>query len=126
MITPEIRQEIVAELRKTRAPGKVARSLGIDIRLVLPIADELSGLPRTSHEERFGGYGRPELSEFLVGRKRAHETWDNSDPLIAGARDAYEAGTHDMATGRDGDWLLLYSIPKRRVTPRPAYFQPEF
>jgi len=121
----ELRNEIIAELRKVRAPSKVARNLGIDIRLVLPIADDLSGTPRVLREEQFGGFGRPELRDFIAGRKRAHETWDNEEPTIAEARANYEAGTHDMATGRDGDWLILYSIPQRRVTPRPDYFQPE-
>lgn len=125
MISPELRHEIILELRKVRAPSKVSRNLGIDIRMVLPIADELAGTPRVVREEQFGGYGRPELREFLVGRKRAHETWDNTDPQIAIARTNYELGTYDMTTGRDGDWLLLYSIPQRKVTPRPDYFKPE-
>jgi hypothetical protein len=76
-------------------------------------------------EEQYGGYGRPELREFLVGRKRAHEVWDNNDPVIAQARAHYELGTCDMCTGRDGDWLLLYSIPNKKLKPRPDYFQPE-
>lgn len=124
-MTPELRLEIVAELKKIRAPSKVARNLGVDIRLVLPIADELAGNPRVLREEQFGGWGSPEFRDFAVARKRAHETWDNSTPAIAEARAAYEAGTHDMCTGRDGDWLILYSIPQQRVTPRPDYFRPE-
>jgi len=125
-LTPDLRQEIIAELKKVRAPAKVARNLGLDIRLILPIADEMAGTPRVQREETHGGFGRPELREHLVARKRAGDTWDNTDPRIADARAAYEAGTHDMATGRDGDWLILYSIPQRRVTPRPDYFRPEF
>lgn len=125
MISPEIKQEIIRELRKVRAPSKAARNLGLDIRVVLPVADELSGEPRVLRQEAYGGYGRPELRDFAVGRKRAHEVWNNDDPMIAVARAAYEAGTHDMMTGRDGDWLILYSVPQRKVTPRPDYFQPE-
>jgi hypothetical protein len=93
VITAELRYEIIQELRKVRAPSKVARNLGVDIRLVLPIADELAGTPRVVREEIYGGFGRPEVREHLVGRKRAHESWDNSDPKIAAARAAYEAGT---------------------------------
>jgi hypothetical protein len=124
-ITPEIRDEIIFELRKVRAPAKVARNLGIDIRHVLPIADELAGQPRALRQEVHDGHGRPELRDMLVARKLAHDVWNNDDPAIAGARAAYEAGSHDMATGRDGQWLLLYSIPQRKPTPRPDYFQPE-
>jgi hypothetical protein len=124
-VTSELRQEIIVELRKVRAPAKVAARLGIDIRLVLPIKDELADTPRIIREELHGGYGRPELQDFLVGRKKAWEGWDNSDAQIAKARSDYEAGTHDMMTGRDGDWLLLYSVPQQRITPRPDYFRPE-
>lgn len=124
-MTTEIRDEIVQALLKLRSPSKVARALGVELRVILPIADELAGTPRVVRQEVYGGFGRPELEDFLVARKRAHETWDNTDEAIAAAREAYEAGTHDMATGRDGDWLLLYSIPQRKVTPRPDYFRPE-
>jgi hypothetical protein len=120
-----MREEIIRALRKFRSPSKVSRTTGYDIRIILPINDELNGTPRTVRQEQFGGFGRPELTDFIVGRKRAHETWDNTAPTIAEAREAYEAGTHDMVTGRDGDWLILYSIPQRRVTPRPDYFRPE-
>lgn len=121
----DIEDEVIRELRKVRAPAKVARNLGIDLRSVLEIADKTGGSSRTSREEQFEGEGRPELRQFLVARKRAHHEWDNEDPLIAQARADYEAGTHEMATGRDGDWLILYSIPRNRPQPRPNYFRPE-
>lgn len=66
------------------------------------------------------------MQQFAVARKKADQPWDNSVEAIDAARNAYEAGTHIMATGRDGDWLILYSIPQRRVTPRPGCFDPEF
>lgn len=119
------REEIIRELTRLRSPSKVARKTGYSLEDILPVADELAGTPRVTREEQHGGYGRPELRDFLVARKRAHETWDNTNPDIAAARGAYEAGTRDMVTGRDGDWLLLYSIPQTRVTPRPDYFKPE-
>lgn len=125
MITPEIEQDIVRELRKFRSPSKVAKLLGVDIRDVLPIADRLSEAPRVSREEQFDGMGKPSLSQHAVARKKAWEVWDNADPAVAQAREDYEAGTHNMLTGRDGDWFILYSVPQRKVTPRPNYFQPE-
>lgn len=126
MITPELKNEIIRELLKVRAPAKVAKNLGVNIRDVLPIHDEMQGTPRIVREEQFGGLGRPELRDFVVARKKAWENWDNEQPAIAQARAQYEAGTHDMATTRDGDWLILLSIPQQRVTPRPDYFKPEF
>lgn len=125
-LTPAVRGEIIAELRKVRgAASKVAKNLGYPLVLVLEVKDEMDSIPRSVREEQHGGYGRPELRDFLVARKRAHESWDNTDPAIADARNSYEAGSHDMCTGRDGDWLLLYLIPQDKVTPRPDYFQPE-
>ncbi len=121
-----IRDEIIAELRKVRAPAKVARNLGVDIREVLKVADEIGGATRATRPEQFDGNGRPELLEFFVARKRAHVAWDNTIPEIAAARAAYEAGTHDMVTGRDGDWLILYSIPLRwPANNRTHYFKLE-
>ena len=125
MITPELREDIVRELRKFRSPSKVAKNLGLDIRVVLPIADELSAAPRTVRTAQYDGYGHPDMAKFAVGRKKAWEKWDNTEPAIAKARADYEAGTHNMMTGRDGDWLILYSVPQRKVTPRPNYFAPE-
>lgn len=125
-ITPEQRQEIVRALIKLRAPSKVAKKLGYDLRDILPIADELAGLPRVLREETNGGYGRPELRNFLIGRKRAHEVWNNEEPAIKKAREDFELGTIEMTTGRDGDWLLLYAIPRVKPDPKPLYFAPEW
>jgi hypothetical protein len=124
-VSPEIKAEVIAALRKFRAPARVARSLGLDLSLVLAVNDEIGGSTRNLRREEYDGYGRVEFRPFIVGRKRAYLSWDNTEPKIAAARAAYEAGTHDMMTGRDGDWLLLYSIPQRRITPRPNYFKPE-
>lgn len=125
-IDTTLEQEIVAELRKVRAPAKVARNLGLDIRTVLFVSDKIGGASRNNRPETYGGRGRPDLAPYYVSRKRAYQAWDNSDPDIAAARAAYEAGTHEMVTGRDGDWLILYSIPRNKVQPRPDYFKPEY
>lgn len=124
-ITSDLKKEITDELRRVRAPAKVARNLGVDIRIVLQVVDDSGGFANVSRAEVHGGYGRQELRQFFVARKRAYQPWDNSTPEIAAAREAYEAGTHDMATGRDGAWLILYLFPRNTVTPRPGYFDPE-
>jgi hypothetical protein len=121
----ELRQEIIGELKKVRAPAKAARNLGVDLKLVLQVSDEIGGLSYFNREERWDGEGRPELRQYAVAKKRAYQVWDNNDPAIAAARAAYEAGTHDMRTGRDGNWLIMYLVPQRKVTPRPGYFTPE-
>lgn len=118
----EIRKEIIDELRKVRAPAKVSRSLGVDLKLVLQVSDEIGGLSYFSHEEKHDGDGRPELVKYTVAKKRAYQVWDNEDKAIEKARADYEAGTHEMCTGRDGSWLILYSIPRQKASPRPNYF----
>lgn len=126
IITPEIEAEIVASLKRTRSPFRVATKVGVDVNTVMQILekneDKLSEIP-----ERNGGLGREELRPYVVARRLASETsWDNDDPKISEARDNFEAGTHIMATGRDGAYLILYSIPRKgRPDPNPDYFLPE-
>lgn len=124
-ITPEIIEEVLYEYnRLKRSPYKTAKFVGITTREVLEIMDE-HGHKISPITERYDGYGRPELQQFIVARKLATAVWDNTDPDIAAARDAFEAGTIDMTTGRDGKWLILYAIPRKVVQPRPNYFAPE-
>lgn len=123
-LSDQIRDEIARDLRKTRAPSRTAKNLGYPIKMVLQVADEDSE-PRSRHIERHGGLGRPEMQQYAVARKKAWQTWDNDSQEVSDARVAYEAGTHIMATGRDGDWLIMYMIPQSKPTPRPNYFQPE-
>lgn len=108
------------------SPFKASKSTGISLPDVFEIIEKNKDtLARTG--ERFDGLGRPELREFMVARRRAMgEPWDNTDARIAEARVNFEAGTHMMATGRDGQWLLLYSIPRQgKVKPAPGYFSME-
>jgi hypothetical protein len=124
--SPEIIEEILYEFKRTRSPFKTAKNVGIDVTVVLQVIDDNTDRI-VSGEERWGGEGRPELLKFRVGkRKAASAGWDNTEPAIAEARTKFEAGTHTMCTGRDGAWLLLYSIPLRKLDPKPGYFLPEF
>jgi hypothetical protein len=125
-LSPELTEEVLYEYKRLRSPFKVAKALGLDPHRVWLVIEENSDR-LSPHTEKYGGEGRPELRDHLVARRRAGEReWDNTDPAIAGARAAYEAGTVEMCTGRDGNWLLLYAIPRRRPDPRPDYFLPEW
>ena len=122
--TPEIVEEVLNSYRRLRSPYKVARECGYEPRVVWSIIDQHAdtvALP----QERFGGEGRPEMHIYLVARmKPGASGWDNEDGSIALARQRYCDGTHDMATGRDGRWLLLYSIPlKKAISARPDFFK---
>ncbi len=124
-LTPEIREEISRDLRKTRAPARTARNLGYTIHMVLEVLEEEKH-PRPFRDEVYGGLGRPDIRDFTVDRKKVWEVWDNDKPAIAKARADYEAGTIEMCTGRDGDWLILYAIPRtKQATDRAGYFLPE-
>ncbi len=125
-LSDEVIEDILTEFRRTRSPFKAAVACGVDVAVVWDLLGE--NPDRMSvYVERFGGRGRPELEPYLVAARRAGDRgWDNEDRGIVVARAALEAGTHIMVTGRDGQWLLLYSIPRRGARdPRPNYFQPE-
>lgn len=124
MLTEPQKDEVLAEYRRVRSPFKVAKNLGFDVADVWAVIDENPDAA-VQNIERWGGEGRPDLREFIVAKSRCSERWDNDDPAIAAARAAYEAGTHDMQTHRDGAYKFLILRPQRRTTPRPDYFKPE-
>lgn len=120
-ITPEIVDEILAEYRKTPSPFKIAKKLGFDVKVVWAVIDDHPDR-LAAHVEQWEGQGRPELLDYRIGRIKAYAHWDNEEPEIAAARKAYEEGTVEIVTGRDGAWLLLYAIPRKYKQPRPNYF----
>ena len=125
-LTPEIVTEILQQYKLTRSPFKVSTKVGVSIGEVFEVIenyeDRLATVP-----ERHGGGGRPELRPYIVAKRKASDSsWENSNDAIKLARANYEAGTHIMVTGRDGGWLIMYSIPRKgRRDPLPEYFQPE-
>ena len=123
-ITPEIVAEVLSSYRRLRSPYKVARECGYEPRLVWDIIDKHAETLSTS-PERWGGQGNPEILPYLMARiKPGSLSWDNEDPSVALTRSRFEKGTHTMATGRDGGWLLLYSIPlKKPIGARPDFFK---
>ena len=127
-ILDDVIEDIMFEYKRTRSPHKAARALGLSIDYVWGVIDdnkEYYDDEASSHKETYGGRGPPALRKYVAGRTRAGTPWDNNSLPIQQARAAYEAGTHDMATGRDGKWLILYSIPLASKMPRPNYFQLE-
>lgn len=128
-ITPENTADVLRLYRanpRRFSPFKVARQVGLSTEEVFNIIEDNRETLSTA-KERFGGFGRPELQPFIVARRRAMDReWDNNDPEIVKARTNLETGTHIMTTGRDGAWLVLYSIPRKgRPDPQPGYFLPE-
>lgn len=125
-LTQEVIDDILTLYKRTRSPFKISQKVGVSVDAVFEVInsheEKLTPLP-----ERNGGFGRVELQPFTVARRRVSEReWDNKDDKIVEARTNYESGTHIMATGRDGAWLILYSFPRKgRPDPLPDYFLPE-
>lgn len=121
-ITPEIEAEILRAYNlnpKRTSPFRIARDVGATTGEVIGV------LKRNQEPGTYtGDVTRVELVPFIVASRRATEAgWDNTDEAIIRARAAYEAGTHDMATHREGPWLHLCSIPvHRKRRARPGYF----
>lgn len=125
--TPEQVQEVMSVYAKTRSsPFKTARLLNVDVQDVFNIV-ERTKVSQDEPEAHNGGLGRPEIRAYALASRPANESgWDNKDAGVIRARENYEAGTHEMATGRDGSVLILYSIPRRyREKGREHYFTPE-
>ena len=78
---------------------------------------------RVLTDDRMGRHG---LREFILVTKDVNDVWPNSDPRIQAAKDRYDAGLCEICTGRDGDTLILYEIPRQRpVEGRHRYFAEE-
>lgn len=62
--------------------------------------------------------------KYIVSRRHAENPhWPKEDQTkIEKARANYEAGTHEMITGRDREWFILYSIPRANRTGARKFF----
>lgn len=116
----DLEKQILDHCKRVRAPFKTASTYGISVSEVWRLIDENPSYLE-NRPERFGGWGRPEIQEFVVARvSSGHEPWDNTSPPVAEARRLYEEGYVDMMTGRDGRWRLLYAFPRKKRQPRPG------
>lgn len=125
-VTPEIEADIlrIHGLNPKRfSPFRASKTVGATVEEVMAVVRRHS-LNTTESSEHSGGVGRAELEPYIVASRRINDRgWENTDPGVHRARLLFEAGTHDMATHRDGAWLHLCSIPlSRHRKPRPGYF----
>ena len=72
------------------------------------------------------GVDLPPDRKYIVSRRHSdNPVWPREDQKkIEEARAAYEAGTHEIVTGRDRGWLLLYCIPRATRAGARKFFQP--
>ena len=73
------------------------------------------------------GKGPKKLQKHIVAITHVQEPWDNEDKKIKKARKQYDAGTHEMCTGRDGMKKILYAIPRKipSMKGRPYFYKLE-
>jgi len=126
--TPEQEAEVLRIYRANPqrfSPFKASKTVGIAISHVFEITEKNREI-LSNTGEKHGGLGPEEHRDFMVARRRAMGgAWDNKEPPIAKARADYETGTHEMYSGRDGPWIILYSKPRKKIQPRPGYFNTE-
>ena len=125
LIAPATRDMVLEEMRKPNADlQRVSRMFGLPVRLIREL--QSGDKSTSSFKERHGGLGRPELQQYIVGRTIAGEPWPVST-YIEKARSDYDAGLVEMCQGRDGNWIILYAIPRTKPDyGRPPYFSYEF
>ena len=119
-----LRQDVIEEYKRTRSYFKVASRLDMTMEKVRSILTDVV-LPNASQRVRptiNQGRGRPEMEKYIVARKKADAAWENLSFEIVDARQKYMKGTHELATGYDGEYSILYAIPRTVIQPRPGYF----
>ena len=90
-------------------------------RLNLPV-DQIMPARRRQPPETLG---RKEMRKFQVSSRHADTpVWPKEHEKSIGlARAKFEAGTHEMCQGRDGEWFILYLIPRRQPTKPRRFFK---
>jgi hypothetical protein len=131
--TPAVREMVVKELRNNRLMAVVARRYDLPLSKVRQIADE-EGLTVRKKKVRLDLTNRhtdevPErLRPFVVHIKRVTEGWPDSEAIL-NAREAYDAGTVEICTGRlsgETDLLYLCVIPRKKPVTREPYFSANY
>lgn len=117
-LSPVEREMLRADL-KTRSPSQIARTYGLSLSDILNTPSSGPVFAPVSDD----GWGRQELRAYIVSRTKAGAGWPLADlSKIMTARRDYDAGLVEMCTGRDGKFLILYSIPRKQPTDSRPYF----
>lgn len=121
----ELDKDIREEYAKHNSLFKTAKAFNVTVEYVNNVVQSQAIEPTPDMSTcEWEGFGDPDKRKYLVARSLAAGSWDNKRPEVAEARAKFEAGTHNIATGRDGPYLLLYAFPRAVVQPRPNYFTP--
>ena len=116
--------EILSLWRAGKKPGKISRLTGYPVVQVCRVIADASSTIISVKPETFDGWGRPEMRRHIVARRAIWTDWDNPEG-VAQARADYDAGLSEMCQGRDGDIMILYSIPRVNPCKPRDYFSGE-
>lgn len=66
----------------------------------------------------------PKLDRFQIAAKNVRAPWPVTREIIE-AKQRYDRGEVEIVTGRDGETLLLYCIPRREIAKnrRPYFYR---
>lgn len=93
----------------------VMQKVGSDTKLSLPVK-------QTPPDDLLNW--RPNWRPHLVAiRHNDAINWAPEDKVaIQKSRDRYEAGTHELCQRRQGEWTILYAIPRRKGAGSRRFF----
>lgn len=119
-VSTEVKNKIIEDLENGVDKVVISRGLRVDLTTIEILAIEHYRLYNYTEE----GYGPDRLRRHVVARRSAFKNggWDNANPAIKTAREQYERGEVELSTGRDGQWLILYAIPRLSKLKRDNYF----
>lgn len=121
----QLDEDIREDYAKHNSLFKTARRYDVEVGYVLNLVqNDVQEVAPDLTTCEFDGFGDPVKKKYLIARNAANTSWDNTAPEIVIARAKFEAGTHTMAIGRDGPYLLMYCFPLAVKRPKPGYFQP--
>lgn len=125
-VSPETRAMILEDMAKPFPDlRRISTAYGIPIAIIRSLEEQ----PKSSEfSEKYGGLGRPELRPYIISRRLVTTYWPAADRVIFEKHhQLYDLGFVEMCQGRDGDWIIQYSIP--RLIPamdRTPYFSRDF
>lgn len=101
----------------------VARNIKVSI-LTLKNIDVILNKKHSLTEE---GLGPKNMQQYIIARRHVDDEngWNNKDPKIVYAREAYNRGEGEIITGRDGNILNMYFIPRVTKAQKRNYFTTE-
>ncbi len=119
-VTETLIEDLKRELQGSRPnPPKIASRYGVPAALVRYIMQESPNPNTVFTKVSDDGWGRKSLRPHLVSRKAAGDAWPDADKdKIEAARESYDMGHCEICQGRDGDFILLYAITRKRPIKR--------